>query len=77
MKKILYIFESFMKAYDVEDYDPYAIENSEEIGPEPAEICKKVCKTVCPTTTTTTTTSPRRTPATSTKSQGNKEKLNF
>ena len=59
----------------MEDYDPYAIENSEDIGPEPAAICKKVCKTVCPTTTTTTTSRPQMTPATSTKSQGKKNIL--
>ena len=67
------MFESFMQAYDVEDYDPYAIDNSEDIGPEPAAICKKVCKTICPTTTTTTTSRPKMTPATSTKSQGKKK----
>ena len=36
--------------YDLEDYDPYSIQNEPEVapvGPVPPPNCQKQCKTVC------------------------------
>ena len=52
--EILYkVLWKFLKDYDVEDYDPYSIENDKEDknqGPSPSDSCQKICKTICPTT---------------------------
>ena len=46
--------------YDLEEYDPYEIENEPEIaplGPVPPPNCQQLCKTVCyPTPATSTST---------------------